>query len=340
MTEEEAKKNAEKNLGNISECIEPSNLAEGIIYQQGKVRENYITPYGNRILLTTDRVSVYDSIVGTIPFKGQILDEITHWWFEKTKTLSKNHVISRPSPVITVAKQCNPLKIEMVVRAYLTGTTTTSIWTEYKNGKREFSGNQLPEGMRKNEKLPYVMITPTTKGDYGKHDEPISPKDIAERNLLHGSKMEQEHLWLSLCNQSLALFGMGSALADSAGLILVDTKYEFGLTNEGEVILIDEIHTADSSRYWEKQDYGERFARGEEPMSLSKQFVRDAIINQGYDPEKDHEVPMLSDESRIECAARYIMLCQRITGKPFIPDTRPAEEKIYKPLKELGVLKW
>ncbi len=340
MTEEQARKLAEENLENVIERIELSNLAENVTHQRGKVRENYIMPAGKRILLTTDRVSVYDSVVGAIPFKGQVLDDITHWWFEKTRIIMPNHIISRPSPAITVAEQCKPLKVEMVVRAYLTGTTTTSIWTAYKKGSREFCGNTLPEGMKKDEQLPYAMITPTTKADYGKHDECILLTDVLDKNLLPGSKTKQEELWQQLYNQSLVLFGIGAAHADNIGLILVDTKYEFGLTKDGKPILIDEVHTPDSSRYWEKQDYKERFAKGEEPISLSKQFVRDAIIKQRYDPEQGGEVPMLSNEGRIECSARYIMLCQRITGKPFIPDTRPTEEKIHKPLKELGVLKW
>ncbi len=338
MTEEQARRIAEDNLDNVLDSIDTSCLADNVTSYSGKVRDNFILP-GNagRALLTSDRVSVFDSVVGTVPLKGQVLDEITHWWFDRTSALVPNHVKDRPSTSITLAEQCNALPVEMVVRAYLTGTSSTSIWTAYKNGSREFCGNPIPEGMEQDQRLPYVMLTPSTKAQHGDHDESVDA-DTAMK-ALPGTETEQEQLWKELRSQSMALFGMGAALSDGMGLILVDTKYEFGRTGDGRVVLIDEIHTPDSSRFWEKEDYATRFAEGRSPKSLSKQFVRNAIIGQGYDPEQGGKVPKLNDEGRIECATRYILLCQRITGKPFVPDTRPIEDRVYAPLEELGVLK-
>jgi phosphoribosylaminoimidazole-succinocarboxamide synthase len=342
MTENQAKELAEKNLGNVIGEIDTSNLAEGVEYYKGKVRENFSLPDGERrVLLTSDRVSVFDKVVGAVPFKGQILDEMTHWWFEKTGVLVPNHIRERPSSVVTVADECEPLLVEMVVRAYLTGTSSTSIWTAYENGAREFCGHPLPDGMKKNQRLPYVMVTPSTKAAHGEHDESISATEVILRDLLPGSGHEPREMWERLNSQALALFGMGAAHSDNMGLILVDTKYEFGIAKDGRVVVFDEILTPDSSRYWEKEDYSVRFAEGKSPRSLSKQFVREEIEKLGYDPKKDQDkpVPKLHDEGRVECAVRYIMLCQRITGKPFEPDTRSVRERVYGPLEEIGVMK-
>jgi len=343
MTEKEAKKLAEKHLDNVFDSMDISRLATGVKYQKGKVRENFIMTDSDgsqeRVLVTSDRVSVFDSVVGTIPFKGQVLDEIAHWWFEQTKFIVPNHVIDRPSPVVTLAKQCTPLKVEMVVRGFLTGTSSTSIWTAYEKGARTFCGQVLDQGMKRNEKLPHAMVTPSTKAETGEHDQSVSPDDIIRNDVLPGNKDVQKKVWRELNSHSLVLFGMGSLLADRMGLILVDTKYEFGLTRDGKVILIDEIHTPDSSRYWERDSYPESFRKDADPKQLSKQFARDRVIAKGYDPSKGGKVPMLDDKDRVDCAALYIMMCQRITGKTFVPDTRGVDERVYKPLKALGVMR-
>ena len=338
LSEAEARKLAERNLCDVVDEIDTSMLAEGVKHYKGKVRENFTLPdKSQRVLLTTDCVSVYDHVVGTVPFKGQVLDEIAHWWFEKTKTVVPDHVIYLKDSTITLAHECEPFPVEMVVRAYLTGTSDTSIWTAYAEGKREFCGHRLPEGMRKNERLPYVMITPSTKAEHGQHDESITMD--AAKALLPGNTEEKARIWDAISSHALVLFGMGAALSDKMGLILVDTKYEFGRTKDGRIVVMDEIHTPDSSRFWEKGDYASRFAAGMEPKQLSKQFVREAIDKQGYKHRPGEIPPPLSDANRIECAVRYIMLCQRMTGRPFVPDTRGAEERAYRPLKELGVLR-
>ncbi len=343
LTEDEARKLAEDNLNNVLAVLDTSKLADGVKYEKGKVRENFVMTdkLGNkkRVLVTSDRVSVFDSVVGSIPFKGQVLDDLAHWWFGETGFLVQNHVLARPSPVITIAEQCTPLKVEMVVRAYLTGTSSTSIWTAYEKGSRVFCGNCLDDGMKKNQKLPYVMITPSTKADYGGHDLSVSADDILDMKVLPGNPLEQKSLMQQLSSHALVLFGKGALLADKIGLILVDTKYEFGIAKDGRVLLIDEIHTPDSSRFWEKDSYPESFSKGKDPKQLSKQFARDAVIAKGYDPNSSAKVPMLDDKDRVECAVRYILLCQRITGKPFVPDTRPVKERVYKHLEELGVLR-
>jgi phosphoribosylaminoimidazole-succinocarboxamide synthase len=340
MTEDEARKLAEDNLDNCIDSIDSTMLPDGIEHYSGKVRENYTSnDRKTRYLLTTDRVSVFDSVVGTVPFKGQVLDEITHWWFEKTKSLVHNHAHKRLPPSITVAEQCEPLKVEMIVRAYLTGTSSTSIWTAYQEGCREFCGNALPYGMEYNQRLPYAMVTPSTKAEHGGHDESLSPQQVLERKILPGDEQAQKAMMHMLTNQSLVLFGAGSAFLRHAGLILVDTKYEFGITRFGDVVAIDEMHTPDSSRFWEQRNYIEAMETGQDPKSISKQFVRDEILKQGYDIKKGGELPMLEDQGRIECAARYIMICQQITGERFEPDMRSVEERIYQPLAELGIMR-
>jgi phosphoribosylaminoimidazole-succinocarboxamide synthase len=343
MTEDDARALARKHLNETFDRFDESKIAKGVKYYRGKVRENlsFVDKEGKRrrLLVTSDRVSVFDSVVGTIPFKGQVLDEITHWWFRQTRFMVPNHVIERVSSSVTLGEECVPLKVEMVVRNFLTGTSSTSILTAYEQGSRVFCGNHLDEGMEKNQKLPYPMVTPSTKGDQGDHDVSVSAEEIIESNTLPGSKVVQKKLWSQLHSYSISLFGIGSLLADKMGLILVDTKYEFGIAADGRVLVIDEIHTPDSSRFWEKGSYTECFLQGKEPAPLSKQFARDAVIAKGYDPKRGGKVPLLDDDDRVECAVRYIMLCQRITGRPFVPDTRSSEERVYAPLKKLGVLR-
>ncbi|EJL58824.1 phosphoribosylaminoimidazolesuccinocarboxamide (SAICAR) synthase, partial [Rhizobium sp. CF122] len=213
-------------------------------YYRGKVRENYDLPDGQRIIISTDRLSAFDRILTCIPYKGQVLTQTARYWFEATKDICPNHVLDYPDPNVVIGKRLDILPVEVVVRGYLAGTTGTSILTLYKKGEREMYGMRLPDGMRDNQKLPTPVITPTSKEFDGGHDEPLTPAEIVERGLL------TKEQWETLSRYALALFARGQDLAAKRGLILVDTKYEFGTDENGNIILADEIHTPDSSRYW------------------------------------------------------------------------------------------
>lgn len=289
-------------------------------YRQGKVRDIYLLP-GKRLLITTDRQSAFDRILGTIPLKGQVLNRIAQYWFEQTRDLAPNQVIAVPDPNVTVARELKMLPVEIVVRRYLTGSTSTSVWTNYNRGVRNFCGVALPDGMVKNQPFPAPIITPTTKSE--DHDESISPRQIVERGLVDRATWEQvEHL-------ALALFARGAEVAARQGLILVDTKYEMGLDEEGRITVADEIHTPDSSRYWIGATYEERHARGEEPESLDKEFLRLWLKERGI---SDQHIPPLDDEIRIQVAQRYLGLFERVTGQTFAaePDGIPVLERIEK----------
>ena len=274
-------------------------------YQQGKVRDIYLLP-GKRLLITTDRQSAFDRILGTIPFKGEVLNRIAQYWFDQTRDLVPNQVLAVPDPNVTVARELKMLPVEIVVRRYLTGSTSTSVWTNYNKGVRNFCGVALPEGMVKNQPFDAPIITPTTKSD--DHDESISPQQILERGLV------SRDTWEKVEHAALALFARGTEVAARQGLILVDTKYEMGLDEEGRLTVADEIHTPDSSRYWIGATYQERHARGAEPESLDKEFLRLWLKERGI---TDQNIPALDDEIRIQVAQRYIGLFERVTGRPF-----------------------
>lgn len=274
-------------------------------YQQGKVRDIYLLS-GKRILITTDRQSAFDHILGTIPFKGEVLNRIAQYWFDQTRDLVPNQVLAVPDPNVTVARELKMVPVEIVVRRYLTGSTSTSVWTNYNQGVRNFCGVDLPEGMVKNQPFAAPIITPTTKSD--DHDESISPKQILERGLVN------RDTWERVEQAALALFARGTEVAARQGLILVDTKYEMGLDEEGRLTVADEIHTPDSSRYWIAATYQERHTRGEEPESLDKEFLRLWLKERGI---TDQNIPTLDDEIRIQVAQRYIGLFERVTGQPF-----------------------
>ena len=284
-------------------------------FYSGKVRDNYVQG-DKRILITTDRLSAFDRIIALIPHKGAVLNAFTNFWFEKTKDICDSHVLDAPDPNVIVGRQCEPLKVEMVVRAYITGTTSTSAWYHYEKGKREFCGNELPDGLKKNQKLPEIILTPSTKGDDGDHDVSMSPQEIIQRGVV------TQEQWNELAEKSLALFKRGAKIAGENGVILVDTKYEFGLTPEGEIILIDEIHTPDSSRFWIADTYEEKFKAGEEPDNINKEFLRLWLRGQGY--MGDGPVPEVPDEVRVETAMKYIEAYERITGQKFeVPSGDP-----------------
>ena len=285
-------------------------------YYRGKVRENYDLPDGSRIIISTDRLSAFDRILTCIPYKGQVLTQTARYWFEATKDICPNHVIAYPDPNVVVGKRLNILPVEVVVRGYLAGTTGTSILTLYKKGQREMYGITLPDGMRDNQILPEPIITPTSKEFDGGHDEPLTPAQIIEHGLL------TKEQWQTLSEYALTLFARGQEIARKRGLILVDTKYEFGTDENGAIILADEIHTPDSSRYWLADSYQDSFERGARPASFDKDFVR-AWVTERCDPYKD-EIPEIPLDLIEQTSKVYIRAYEAITATPFIPDDRDA----------------
>ena len=279
--------------------------------QRGKVRDNYDLPDGRRLIVTTDRQSAFDQVLAAVPFKGQLLTATARFWFDATRDISRNHVIEYPDPNVMVAKKLRMLPVEFVVRDYLTGSTSTSIWPMYQAGRRTMYGVTFPDGMRKSQKLPETIITPTTKAEHGKHDEPITPTEIVAQGLL------TQEQWDALSKTALALFRRGRELAANNGLVLVDTKYEFGLDEAGGLTLADEIHTPDSSRYWKAESYQSRFAAGADPETLDKDFLR-LWIAVRCDPYND-KIPEIPAQTLIEFALRYIALYETVTGQVFRP---------------------
>ncbi len=279
---------------------------------EGKVRDNYVSG-DRRTLVVTDRVSCFDVVVGTLPFKGQVLNQIAAFWFEKTVTVGPNHLISVPDPNVSVVFECRPLPVEFVVRGYLTGSTSTSIWTAYAQGLRSYCGHRLPEGLRRHEPLPQPLLTPTTKAPRGAHDELISQGEIIARGLLSADLFDAAERF------ALALFAEGSRWASQRGLILVDTKYELGLDAQDRLVVIDEIHTPDSSRYWYRDAYERAMSEGRDPEALDKEYVRRWLGEQGFRGEG--AVPELPVDVRCEAARRYIEAYERISGRDFEPDT-------------------
>jgi len=284
-------------------------------HYRGKVRDNYDLPGGRRILVASDRLSAFDRILTAIPFKGQVLTQTARYWFEQTKDIVANHVIEYPDLNVVVCKRLTILPVEVVVRDYLAGTTSTSVLSMYKAGQREMYGVRLPDGLHDNAKLPQTIITPTTKADIGDHDAPLSPQEIVERGILPKAQ------WEEVCDVALRLFARGRELAERRGLILVDTKYEFGVDESGKVFLADEIHTPDSSRYWFRSTYDERVAAGKRPESFDKDFVR-TWVSERCDPYKD-AVPEIPAEMVLETARVYITAYETITGQPFDLPAQP-----------------
>ncbi|MER9406365.1 phosphoribosylaminoimidazolesuccinocarboxamide synthase [Mesorhizobium caraganae] len=282
-------------------------------HYKGKVRENYDLPDGRRIIIATDRLSAFDVILTAIPLKGELLTQTARYWFEETADICPNHVLDYPDPNVVVGTRLDILPVEIVVRDYLAGTTSTSVLTKYKNGERDMYGIRLPDGLRDNEKLPQTIITPTSKALDGGHDEPLTRDDILTRGLL------SEEQWDTVSRYALALFARGKALAAQRGLILVDTKYEFGTNKDGSIILADEIHTPDSSRYWLAESYKQRFEAGERPQSFDKDFIR-AWVTARCDPYKDR-IPKIPAELIEQTSRVYTQAYETITGKTFVADT-------------------
>ena len=278
-------------------------------YYQGKVRENYDLPDGRRILISTDRQSAFDQVLAAVPFKGQVLTQTARFWFEATKDICDNHVLAYPDPNVVIGRKLNMLPVEMVVRDYLTGSTDTSVWTMYKAGNRNMYGVTFPDGMLKNQKLPHTILTPTTKALAGGHDKPTTPSEIVDSGLLTKTQWD----WVSTL--SLALFERGREIAAERGLILVDTKFEFGLDADGSIVVADEILTPDSSRYWKADSWASRLAEGKEPDSLDKEFLR-LWISERCDPYKD-PIPAIPDATLVDFSRRYISLYETVTGQTF-----------------------
>lgn len=292
---------------------------------EGKVRDNYSRPDGRRFLVVTDRISAFDRVLGTLPFKGQVLNSLASFWFEQTKGLVPNHVLSVPDPNAMECIECRPLEVEMIVRAYLTGVSSTSILTAYQAGAREFCGHALPEGLQAHAKLPAPILTPTTKAPHGEHDENASREQILARGKVTAREFDEAAAY------AMALFAHGQKVCAARGLILVDTKYEFGVTRDGRILLIDEIHTPDSSRYWFTKSYAERFAQGQTPESFDKEYLRRFLAAQGW--KGDGPIPRLPDEVRIESARRYIEACETVRGEAFVPNLEPPATRLERNLR-------
>lgn len=291
----------------LMEILKETNFKNLGEKKTGKVRDIYIQT-DKIILVSTDRHSSFDRIIAHIPHKGAILNQISAFWFKETADIVPNHLVEVPDPNVVIAKKCKPLPIEMVVRGYITGVTSTSLWTNYEKGQRDFGNFTLPDGMKKNQRLETPVLTPTTKSD--EHDRPISPTEIVEEGLI------TQELWDKVASFALALFKRGQEIADKKGMILVDTKYEFGLDEDGNVILIDEIHTPDCSRYWVKEKYEAAFNEGREQEGMDKEFLR-LWFKQNCDPYNDPVLPEAPPELIEECSNRYVKIYEIITGGKF-----------------------
>ena len=309
----------------LNNTLTETNLSGGT-KRTGKVRDQYAF-CDTVALITTDRQSAFDRVLASIPFKGQVLNLTSAWWFEQTKHIIPNQVIDVPDPNVTLAKKCKVFPIEFVVRGYITGSTSTSLWTVYNNGDRTYCGNILPEGLLKNQKLNANMLTPTTKEEH--HDRPIAPDEIVSEGW-----MTQED-WDYCSEKAMELFAFGQKKAVENGMILVDTKYERGRDDTGEIMLIDEIHTPDSSRYWIAETYKERMAAGQEPQNIDKEFLRLWFVEH-CDPYNDETLPEAPEELVLELSSRYIYLYETITGElfPFPDSGKPVSERINGNLNE------
>jgi len=289
-----------------------TDLSELGAREEGKVRDSYLAGE-RRFIVVTDRVSCFDIVVGTLPFKGQVLNQIAAFWLEKTAGIATNHLLEVPDPNVSLVRNCRPLPVEFIYRGYLTGSTSTSIWTAYARGERSYCGHSLPEGLARHERLPEPLLTPTTKAARGEHDMLTSRDEIIASGALDAD------LYDEAARITGALFAEGQRWAESRGLILVDTKYELGLDEHGALVVIDEIHTPDSSRYWYRDAYQRAMSEGRDPEALDKEYVRRWLGEQGY--RGDGPPPEIPVEVRCEAARRYIEAFEQLTGRGFEPNT-------------------
>jgi phosphoribosylaminoimidazole-succinocarboxamide synthase len=307
----------------LTRTLSSTNFADLGKKYEGKVRDNY-TRAGDRFIVVTDRISAFDRVLGTIPFKGQVLNRLAGYWFEQTKNIADNHMKRLPDPNVLECVECEPILVEMVMRAYVTGSTATSIWTHYQKGARVFCGHRLPDGLQKNQRLAEPILTPTTKAPKGEHDVSGSREEILATGQVSAKDFD------GAAEIATRLFAAGQRMCVARGLILVDTKYEFGRTPAGKILVIDEVHTPDSSRFWMLDTYEERFAHGEDPEPLDKDFVRRHYTKMGF--LGDGPPPEIPDDIRIGAAKRYIEAFERIVGVPFEPNMEPPLSRIAKNL--------
>ena len=313
-------------LTHVLNTIDLKNLGEK---QSGKVRDFYLLDK-KRVIITTDRQSAFDVILGHIPFKGAVLNQLAAFWFKKTRHIIPNHLISTPDPNVSLVRSCTPIPIEMVVRGYISGVTNTSIWGSYEKGEREIYGIKFPDGLRKNQKLSQPVITPTTHGGgKGGHDERLTRIEILDKKLI------TPKVYKLMEEVSIKLFKYGSKLCEKQGLILVDTKYEFGLDENGKLMLMDEMHTPDSSRFWIKKTYQQRFNKGDEPDNFDKEFLRLWYVKRGY--KGDGNPPKMSKELIVSLAKRYIAVYEKITGENFKLFKYPITKRIKNNLSKLNI---
>ncbi len=298
--------------------------------QSGKVRDWYPLGERRRLLITTDRLSAFDRILACVPFKGQVLNQLSAWWFGQTADVIPNHLLNVPDPNALVALEAEPFPVEVIVRGYITGVTSTALWYRYALGEREIYGYHFPEGLYKNQLLPEPIITPTTKGGITGHDERLTCAEVVEKGLLDAPTWDQVQA------AALDIFKRGQEVAQRAGLILVDTKYEFGRAPDGRVVLIDEVHTPDSSRFWRADSYPERFVAGREPENFDKEFVRLAYAEQGY--RGDGPIPDMPDDLWVGASQRYIQIYEMLTGQAFEPGAYPVEPRLIANLQRAGMI--
>jgi phosphoribosylaminoimidazole-succinocarboxamide synthase len=287
--------------------------------ERGKVRDSYVRG-DRRTIVVTDRVSCFDVVVGTLPFKGQVLNQIAAFWFERTREIARNHLLEVPDPNVSIVRECSLLPVEFVVRGYLTGSTSTSILSAYARGERDYCGHRLPDGLSPHEPLSEPLLTPTTKAPMGEHDELTSRDELLKRGTIDAERYDEA------ARITAALFAEGQRWASSCGLILADTKYEIGVDADGGLVVIDEIHTPDSSRYWYADRYERALSEGRHPEALDKEYVRRWLGEQGYRGEG--APPELPIAVRCEAARRYIEIFEEVTGKSFEPDLEPPVARI------------
>jgi phosphoribosylaminoimidazole-succinocarboxamide synthase len=295
---------------------------------RGKVRDNYVLG-DRRVIVVTDRVSAFDVIVGTLPFKGQVLNQVAAFWFEKTADLAPNHLLEVPDPCVSVVRELQVLPVEFVYRGYLTGVSNTSIWRAYEQGAREYCGQRLPDGMTKHERLAEPLLTPTTKAEQGAHDELTSRAELLKSGVI------SEEIYDAAARIGSALFARGQEWAESRGLILVDTKYEMALDRDGNIVIIDEIHTPDSSRYWWRHSYERAQSEGRDPDALDKEYIRRWLSERGFRGEGPP--PTLPDDVRCEASRRYIEAFEAVAGVAFEPATEEPEPRIRRSLSAFFV---
>jgi phosphoribosylaminoimidazole-succinocarboxamide synthase len=296
----------------------------------GKVRDWYTLPEGRRLLVTTDRLSAFDRVLAAVPFKGQVLNQLSAWWFKNTTDLIDNHALQMPDPNALVAQEVQPFPVEVIVRGFITGVTSTALWYRYSLGEREIYGYHFPEGLRKNQLLPEAIITPTTKGGPTGHDERLTCAEVTQHGLLDSTT------WDQIQATALALFKRGQQTAPASGLILVDTKYEFGRAPDGRVMLIDEVHTPDSSRFWKSDSYQDCFETGQEPENFDKEFVRIAYTQKNYRGEG--QPPVMPADLWVAASQRYIQIYEMLTGQDFQPGQYPLGPRLEHNLNKAGIL--